>query len=86
MGDYNYYAFQEIGRKIIYQALSNAQFAITHSNNGVKDRGSRYRQGLEDLKMLENGELDKLVEYFYLEFDPEKLKTQFFYYVRRSNK
>lgn len=85
MEDYNYYAVQGIGIKIIYNALSNANFAITHSNNGLQNKGSRYRKGLEDLEILSNGELERIIEFFNLDLDPEDIKTGFFYCTRRIN-
>jgi hypothetical protein len=84
MGDYNYIAFQEIGKKLIYNALSNAQFAIAHSNNSYK--GKRYRQGIEDLQILSNGELEKMIDYFNLDFDPENIKIGFYYYVKKTTR
>jgi hypothetical protein len=84
MENINIYAVQEIGIKIIYSALSNANFAITHSNNGLKNKGSRYRQGLEDLKMLSDGELERIIEFFGLNLEPEDIKTGFYNYVKKT--
>jgi hypothetical protein len=86
MENFNIYAVQEIGIKIIYNALSNANFAITHSNNGLKNKGSRYRQGIEDLKMLSNGELERIISFFGLNIEPEDIKTGFYKYAKKSNK
>jgi hypothetical protein len=86
MGNINIYAVQEIGIKIIYNALSNANFAITHSDNGLKNQGSRYRQGIQDLKMLSNGELEKIIDFFELDLDPDDIKNGFFYWSKKRNK
>jgi len=84
--NYNFYAVQGIGMKIIYNALSNANFALTHSSNGCKDKGSRYRQGIEDLKMLSNGELERIISFFKLDLDPDDIRTGFFYYASKTIK
>jgi hypothetical protein len=86
MENYNFYSVQGIGIKIIYNALSNASFALTHINNGQKNKGSRYRQGLEDLKMLSNGELERIMDFFKLDLNPDDIKDGFFYYARKNNK
>ena len=84
METYNLYAVQEIGIKIIYNALSNANFAITHSDNGLKNQGSRYRQGIEDLKILSNGELEKIIRFFGLNLEPEDIRNGFYRYTKKS--
>lgn len=84
MENINIYAVQDIGLKIIYNALSNANFAITQSNNGVKIKGSRYRKGIEDLKMLSNGELERIIDFFSLNLEPEDIKNGFFYYAKKE--
>ena len=84
METYNVYAVQEIGIKIIYNALSNANFAITHSDNGLKNKGSRYRQGIEDLKILSNGELERIIKFFGLNLEPEDIRNGFYYYTKES--
>ena len=85
MENFNIYAVQEIGIKIIYNALSNANFAVTHSDNGLKNKGSRYRQGIEDLKILSNGELEKIIKFFGLNLEPEDIRNGFYYYTQKSN-
>lgn len=85
MENINIYAVQEIGIKIIYDALSNANFAITHSDNGLKNKGSRYRKGIEDLKILSNGELEKIISFFSLNLEPEDIRNGFYYYTKKSN-
>lgn len=84
MGNYNFYAVQGIGIKIIYNALSNANFALTHDSNGYKNKGSRYRKGMEDLKILSNGELEKIIDFFKLDLDPEDIKVGFFHYANKT--
>jgi hypothetical protein len=86
MENINIYAVQEIGIRIIYNALSNANFAITHSDNGLKNQGSRYRQGIQDLKMLSNGELERIINFFGLDLDPDDIKDGFFYWAKKRNK
>lgn len=84
--NYNFYAVQGIGIKIIYHALSNANFALTHSGNGCKEKGSRYRKGVEDLKMLSNGELERIIDFFKLDLNPEDIKVGFYRYASQSTK
>jgi hypothetical protein len=84
--NYNFYAVKGIGTKIIYNALSNASFALTHSNNGCKEKGSRYRKGVEDLKMLSDGRLERIIKFFELDLDPDDIKTGFYYYANKTTK
>ncbi len=84
METFNLYAVQEIGMKIIYNALSNANFAIAQSNNTFKNKGSRYRQGIKDLKMLSNGELERIINFFGLDLEAEDIKDGFFYYAKKE--
>ena len=84
METYNVYAVQEIGIKIIYNALSNANFAITHSDNGLKNHGSRYRQGIEDIKILSNGELERIISFFGLNLEPENIRNGFYSYTKKN--
>ena len=86
MENLNIYAVQGIGIKIIYTALSNASFALTHSNNGCKSKGSRYRKGVEDLKMLSNGELERIIDFFKLDLDPDDIRIGFFRYASQTTK
>ncbi len=87
MDNINIYAVQEIGIKIIYTALSNANFAIAHSDNGFKNKGRRYRQGIEDLKILSNGELERIIDFFGLSLEAEDIKDGFYYNAKKkSNK
>ena len=86
MENLNIYAVQGIGIKIIYTALSNANFALTHTGNKYKEKGSRYRKGVEDLKMLSNGELERIIDFFKLDLDPDDIRTGFFYYASQTTK
>ncbi len=86
MENLNIYAVQGIGIKIIYTALSNANFALTHSGNGSKEKGSRYRKGVEDLKMLSNGELERIIDFFKLDLDPDDIRIGFFRYASQTTK
>jgi hypothetical protein len=83
MENINYYAVQGIGIKIIYSALSNANFAISHKD--CKRKSSRYRKGMEDLKMLSNGELERLIDFFRLDLDPDDIRSGFFYLANKNN-
>lgn len=79
----NFLRLQSLGEAIIINALSSALYILT-TINGYTTR--RTIEARHCLLFVEKGGLDNTINFFQLELDPDRLRTEFFRCVELTRK